>query len=82
MNISKLWYLLLGISVALLLAFVFVFLGALLDVKYTLETIREVDYKVVELSYNHIYALSGIIVFQFFIILYLLVISKNKSAQL
>lgn len=77
MNKNKIWYLMLGISIVLLLVFVLMFLGHLLDVKYFIESISGIDNKVIELSYNHIYSLSTIIGFQFFVILYLLVIAKK-----
>lgn len=67
----------LGASVVLLLIFALMFLGFLLDIKYSIESVRGINNTVIELSYNHVYSLSGVIIFQFFIILYLLVMAKK-----
>lgn len=77
MSKNKVWHLMLGASVVLLLIFALMFLGFLLDIKYSIESVRGINNTVIELSYNHVYSLSGVIIFQFFIILYLLVMAKK-----
>ena len=78
MNNNKTWYFLLVASILSVIVFVFMFLGFLLDIKYTIESVEGVGNEIIELSYNHVYSLSWIVCFQFLIIMYLLVIAKKN----
>lgn len=78
------WYVLIGLEILLLLAFVLLTLGALLDIKYGVESFEDISNGVIISFYRNIYSFSAIIILQFLIITYLLyklklVVRKDKK---
>lgn len=71
----KIWFTI--ISFLILIVFVFLFLGFLLDIKYTVESFHGISTKIIETSYRHVYGLSSIILVQFILIGFL--ISRLKK---
>lgn len=66
------FYVLIGLEILLLLAFVLLTLGALVDVKYGVESFEGISNSIIASFYSNIYSFSVIIILQFSIITYLL----------
>lgn len=78
------WYVLIGLEILLLLAFVLLTLGALVNIKYGVESFEGISNSVIISFYRNIYSFSAIIILQFLVIAYLLykikcILHKDKK---
>lgn len=69
---KRFFYIFMGLEALLLLVFVLLTLGALVDVKYGVESFKGISNNIIISFYRNIYSFSAIIILQFLIITYLL----------
>jgi len=72
------WLILLGIFSFLVIIFILFFFGALLDIKYCVESQKYISNGVIETCYKNVYIFSSLIIIQFILIIYFLTKFKPK----